>query len=62
MGGLPGVLPPGTPGIGERLREKAKHAYTIGGHGGATVIAIIAVVVVRMDWPARPTLRIARGR
>ena len=24
-------LPPGTPGIGERLREKAKHSYTIPG-------------------------------
>ena len=24
-------LPPGTPGIGERLREKANHAYTIPG-------------------------------
>ena len=24
-------LPPGTPGIGERLREKANHAYAIPG-------------------------------
>ena len=40
-------LPPGTPGIGERLREKANHAYTIPG----TRRTRVAAETIR-DWLA----------
>ena len=37
-------------------------AVGLEGHGGATVIAMITVVVVKMDWPAGPTSGNARDR
>ena len=60
-------LPPGTPGIGERLREKANHAYTIPG----TRRTRVAAETIR-DWLALyrgggfealyPKARVDRGR
>ena len=60
-------LPPGTPGIGERLREKAKHSYTIPG----TRRTRVAAETIR-DWLALyrgggfealyPKARVDRGR
>ena len=45
-----------------RHRRRAGRARLARGHGDATVIAIVTVVVVGMDWSARPTLGNARGR
>ena len=60
-------LPPGTPGIGERLGEKANHAYTIPG----TRRTRVAAETIR-DWLALyrnggfetlyPKTRVGRGR
>ena len=60
-------LPPGTPGIGERLREKANHAYAIPG----TRRTRVAAETIR-DWLALyrsggfealyPKARVDRGR
>ena len=41
--------------------ESGEGAVRSGRHGGATVIAMITVVVVKMDWPAGPTLETARA-
>ena len=40
--------------------ESRAGAVRLEGHGGATVIAMVTVVVVKMDWPARPTSGNAR--
>ena len=63
----PRPSPPGTPGIGERLREKANHAYTIPG----TRRTRVAAETIR-DWLALyrsggfealyPKARVDRGR
>ena len=42
--------------------ESRAGAVGLEGHGGTTVIAMITVVVVKMDWPAGPTSGIARDR